>query len=61
MMKEILTQDWRGTPKAFCEAMQADSRNPGKPVAEKICVLKKKCESLQFLILFCYLILWKNL
>ena len=35
MMKKILTRDWRGTPKAFCEAMQADSRNPGKPVAEK--------------------------
>lgn len=42
MMKKILTRDWRGTPKAFCEAMQADSRNPGKPVAEKICVLKRK-------------------
>lgn len=42
MMKKILTRDWRGTPKAFCEAMQADSRNPGKPVAEKFCVLKRK-------------------
>lgn len=42
MMKKILTRDWRGTPKAFCEAMQADSRNPEKPVAEKICVLKRK-------------------
>lgn len=42
MMKKILTRDWRGTPKAFCEAMQADSWNPGKPVAEKICVLKRK-------------------
>ena len=49
-MKENLTRDWRGKPKAFCAAMKPRKARFGRNLRPK---KKKNVRSFPFLIFFC--------